>query len=301
MWRNNSKEEDEDATERTENDEGNSLINRRNAMKMIGASGATTAIAGLSGITQAKQIASEMDVREVSGTDRAKGIKQARSDSEFEILHDRYISEGWKTNSKEWDVLHVTETDGNTRYVVSATFEPSDHMGYTDSDIEKYLLYNGIDTIPNLPEEVNDMKQTTGIQLSSPDEDSGTSEIEKQVQVDTVQNSSIVSESDTIDSSDVSLEKSTPTVSPEACVCTKRKTVCENTNYGCFLTTAGAYATAFVACGTCYSSSGVLIPSCGYCVAAVLGSGGATLSCDIGSGCRTKTVCLRGHEAMRQC
>lgn len=84
-------------------------------------------------------------------------------------------------------------------------------------------------------------------------------------------------------------------------MCRKPKTVCDSYNYGCLFLTAGAYVTSFVACGSCAASSGALIPACGYCLGAVLTSGGATLSCDIGSDCSTEEVCLTGQEAVRQC
>lgn len=55
---------------------------------------------------------------------------------------------------------------------------------------------------------------------------------------------------------------------------------CSNVNWGCVLTLAGAYAGTFIVCASCVATSGWLITSCAQCIAAILGSAGATLTCD---------------------
>lgn len=55
---------------------------------------------------------------------------------------------------------------------------------------------------------------------------------------------------------------------------------CDDVSWGCVLTLAGAYAATFISCAACVASSGWLVTACAQCIAAILGSAGATLTCD---------------------
>jgi len=276
-------------------------ISRRRVLRDLGTASVTI---GLSRVAQAQEIASEMEVREVDGYEQRKALARAWEDDGFRTLYYNYVYNGWDWNNI--DAVHVTERDGQTRYVVMVELHNEDRTEKTTDQEGLYLIYNGIDSISTTAE-LKDVEPSKGFRVSSVTSTNENSNETFNIRVSTVENGEVVTTSSKVSASDLGFDQASASdIGGEGendysinhnhyhdgCEkdCEIPRTECEDWNVPCVLKTAGAYVTTIGACASCAGSAGWLVPACAVCVGAVLTSGYATISCNIGGGCTTQCV-----------
>ncbi|WP_226011506.1 hypothetical protein [Halomicrobium salinisoli] len=238
----------------------------------------------------------EIDVNKVGRRELVSVLGKVMRDGDARQIVEHFVRKGYRPNRSGIRAYQVEEENGEERYVVLIPFSGT-NVGPND---EVFILYNGIDDVSVGDYNGKDIYNVEGYEITD-QSNSSTVSAQSEDSSSQVSITSTVVEDDGVDSATntVSKEDILPQDRVKASsfhngcsTCIKDKTVCESTNWVCVGAIASTATHAVLSCGSCAITRGILKKACGHCLASVIGTGVATVTCDIGDDCRTFSECV---------
>ena len=233
---------------------------RRSVLGSIGSSGA--AAIGLASTTRtvAGQVPDELDIEIIEGPERDRVIDRIPRSNEVKILYQKVAADADLV--EEPDDALVTRATTSDSTSLAAVIPFVDRSRNRRKDM--YLVWNSSTESDTRIHDLTAEYQTVTYSL---EEDKST----------TNSVSTEVHEWDESQAAD--------------CVCECPAYSCESYNWGCILSTASAVGTVIGTCASCVSAPNP--PTCTLCLAAITGTAGISIQCDIGDNCTQETKCVQ--------